>query len=250
MAYATGELVGLALRLVEEAEQRGAQLRLLGGLAIYLNAPEGAGLPELQRSYGDVDFVVNQKGAKALNAAFSSQGWQDDHYFNALHGASRLLYYYQDSLQADIFIGAFEQCHRLDLEKRLKLHKPTLPLADLLLTKLQIHQLNAKDVQDVFALLYDHGFKQDSGSEPIDMAYIARLGGEDWGWYTTLHDNLDQLVTLAGEKLNGESAGRVSERLQELRAAIEAAPKSVRWKLRNQIGRRMLWYDEPEEVKR
>lgn len=250
MPYATGELVGLALRLVEEAERRGAQLRLLGGLAVYLTAPQGARLPELQRSYGDVDFAVNQKGAKALNAAFISQGWQDDHYFNALHGASRLLYYYQDSLQADIFIGAFAQCHRLDLEKRLKLSKPTLPLADLLLTKLQIHQLNAKDVQDVFALLYDHGFTQDGDIESIDRAYITGLAGEDWGWYTTLHDNLDQLLALAGEKLSGESAARVRGRLEELRAALDAAPKSVRWKLRNQVGRRMLWYDEPEEVKR
>jgi hypothetical protein len=250
MAYATEELAELALRLVEEAERRGAQLRLLGGLAVYMNAPKGARLPELQRSYGDVDFVVNLKGAKVLNAVFSSQGWQDDHYFNALHGATRLLYYYQYSLQADIFIGAFAQCHKLELEKRLKLSSPTLPLADLLLTKLQIHQLNAKDVQDVFALLYDHGFRQDSGSEPIDLPYITGLAGEDWGWYTTLHDNLDQLVTLVGEILDEESAERVSGRLEELRAALEATPKSVRWKLRNQIGRRMLWYDEPEEVKR
>jgi hypothetical protein len=121
MAHPTDELLELGLRLIGEAEERGAPLRLLGGLAIYVNAPQGARLPGLERSYADLDFAVGRKGAKALNAAFSGQGWQDDHYFNALHGATRLLYTYQDSLQADIFVGTFAQCHQLELEKRLGL---------------------------------------------------------------------------------------------------------------------------------
>jgi len=250
MAYTTDELLNFGLQLVEEAEKRGSQLRLLGGLAFYVNAPQGAHLPELQRSYNDLDFVVSRKGAEALNPVFFGQGWQDNHYFNALHGTTRRLYFYQESLQADIFIGTFTQCHKLDLEKRLKLSSPTIPLADLLLIKLQIHQLNTKDVQDIFALLYDHDFNQGGSSEPIDLAYITSIAANDWGWYNTLHDNLEQLSMLVGEKLQGEAAERVHERIEKLRQAIEDAPKSIRWKMRNQIGRRMLWYEEPEEVNR
>jgi len=201
MAHSTDELMDFALHLIKEAESRGTQLRLLGGLAIYANAPHGANLPALQRSYADLDFAVTRKGAKVLNSVFSDQGWQDDHYFNALHGGTRLLYFYQNTLQADIFIGTFAQCHQLELEKRLKLSSPTLPLADLLLTKLQIRQLNEKDVQDIFALLYDHDFEQMGSSEPVDLKYITALASNDWGWYTTLHDNLVQLRPLVKEKL-------------------------------------------------
>jgi len=33
-----------------------------------------------------------------------------------------------------------------------------------------------------------------------------------------------------------------------LRAAIDDAPKSTRWKLRAKVGDRQQWYVEPEEV--
>jgi hypothetical protein len=46
--------------------------------------------------------------------------------------------------------------HTIDLRDRFELDDATLPLADLLLTKLQIVQLNEKDVLDILALLADH----------------------------------------------------------------------------------------------
>ena len=33
-----------------------------------------------------------------------------------------------------------------------------------------------------------------------------------------------------------------------LRAAIEGAPKSGRWRLRARVGERVTWYAEPEEM--
>ena len=33
-----------------------------------------------------------------------------------------------------------------------------------------------------------------------------------------------------------------------LRAAIDEAPKSTRWKLRARVGERQAWYQEPEEM--
>jgi hypothetical protein len=29
---------------------------------------------------------------------------------------------------------------------------------------------------------------------------------------------------------------------------MEAAPKSIKWKLRARVGERVSWYDEPEEI--
>jgi hypothetical protein len=33
-----------------------------------------------------------------------------------------------------------------------------------------------------------------------------------------------------------------------LRAAIDGAPKSTRWRLRARVGERVTWYAEPEEM--
>ena len=36
--------------------------------------------------------------------------------------------------------------------------------------------------------------------------------------------------------------------VKALREAIDAAPKSARWRLRARVGERVAWYAEPEEV--
>jgi hypothetical protein len=36
--------------------------------------------------------------------------------------------------------------------------------------------------------------------------------------------------------------------VEALQEAIEAAPKSTRWKLRARVGERVPWYEQPEEV--
>jgi hypothetical protein len=250
MAYTSQELGTLAIGLVQEAEKEGAKLRLLGGLAYYLESPQAAELPALRRSYKDLDFAVDKKGARVVPDVFRKQGWEEDRHFNALHGRTRLLFYYQQSLQADVFIGEFEQCHTIDLEGRLNLASPTLPLADLLLTKLQIHQMNTKDVQDIFTLLLSHDLSEGSAQGGIDQNRILELTSKDWGWYTTLHDNLEKLEGLVPAQLDGEDGQVVHDRLEKLKMAMEQAPKGVRWQLRSQVGRRIPWYDEPEEVNR
>ena len=63
-------------------------------------------------------------------------------------------------------------CHRLDLRSRLHIAGPALNPADLLLTKLQIVELNRKDAIDMIALLLAHPL----GADGIDAAraFIAR----------------------------------------------------------------------------
>lgn len=250
MTYRAEELSNLAKALIQEAEKSGAQLRLLGGLAFFLESPHAAGLPSLQRTYKDLDFAVDKKGARVIPDVFRKQGWEEDRHFNALHGRTRLLFYYQQDLQADVFIGEFEQCHTIDLDGRLSQAPVTLPLADLLLTKLQIHQMNTKDSQDIFTLLLDHDFSEGPSQGGIDLSRVLDLTSKDWGWYTTLHDNLEKLEGLLPGQLPGDDAQIVRSRLEKLKTSLEQAPKSVRWQLRSQVGRRLPWYDEPEEVNR
>lgn len=252
MSYSTEQLLKLGKDVIEEAEKDGAKLRLLGGIAFYLNAPNARNLPQFQRVYKDLDFAVNSKGTKAITKAFKKLGWTDDQQFNALHGATRMLFYYGEELdlQVDIFVGVFEQCHKLTFEKRLSLNSPTLPLADLLLTKLEIHQLNRKDVLDLVMLLYDHDFGLHQTDEKRELQYILDLTGSDWGWYTTVHDNLGVIENMAGEFLEGDDLSRVKETLNWIRTSMETAPKSLKWKMRSSIGRKMQWYELPEEVNR
>lgn len=251
MGYSSQELQDLGIALVKEAESRKAQLRLLGGLAVNINCPKGRLLPALQRDYKDLDFIVDRRGARELKAVFAAKGWVDDHRFNAIHGETRMLFYYEESLQADIFVRVFAQCHRIDFKNLLDLAGPTIPVAELLMTKLQVHELNEKDLKDIVMLLHDHDFGHSgTGDELKELNRLLETTSNDWGWYTTIHDNLVAVESLVGNFLEDEHATIVVTNLKWIRQSIELSPKSMKWNLRSKIGRRLRWYEEPEEVNR
>jgi len=251
MPYTTSELVSLAGDLVAAANERGVTLRLLGGVAAYLNSPKARELPQFTRVYKDLDFVLGKRGASRVDEVFTHLGWAADQQFNALHGATRMLFYYGGGeLQVDVFVGVFEQCHTLTFAKRLDLASPTIPLAELLMTKLQIQEPNRKDVQDTVMLLYDHDFGCSDASEQGYFDYVVDVAKSDWGWYTTLMDNLAFVRSMAGEFVTGADLDRIVATIDWMRTSLESAPKSLKWNARNAIGRRMQWYELPEEVDR
>jgi len=243
-----GVLVDFAKTLIDRCKVEGATLRLVGGLAVYLNAPKGSKIETLKREYKDLDFVVNRKGVKALNKVFESSGLIPDKQFNALHGETRLLYYKENEYQIDIFVGVFEQCHKLNLENRLEKLPYTISLGDVLLTKIQIHKMNEKDVKDLLMLLVDHDFGLNNKNEIEDLEYIKGILSNDWGWYTTTTDNLKFLKELSKDYLTGELHDSVNKTIDYMLETFENAPKSLSWKMRSIIGRKVQWYDEPEEV--
>lgn len=249
-ARATDELVALGTELIEAAGRRGSGLRLLGGVAFWLNSPRGREVASLSRPYKDLDFAAVRKGSRVLPDVFARLGWEADARFNALHGATRLLFFHGGDLQADIFLGSFEQCHRLEFGARILRQPLTLPLGELLLTKLQVRQLNEKDAQDTLSLLLDHDFGQEMPAELPELDTIARVVGAEWGWYTTCLDSLVSLGQAADRLLSGPERDVAVARLEWIRDAIEQAPKSRRWRLRSMVGRRWPWYEEPEEVNR
>ena len=144
--------------------------------------------------------------------------------------------------QVDIFIDRMQMCHTIDFRSRLHLDSRTLPLADLLLTKLQIVEVNEKDLIDTMALFQDHEvLANDAG---LNSAYISRLTASDWGLYKTLTTNLQKARTFALERTFPE---QIPARISALLEAIEAQPKSLSWKTRAMIGERVRWYELPEE---
>ena len=96
--------------------------------------------------------------------------------------------------RSDVFVGTFEMCHELPLDTRLELETQTLPLAELVLTKLQIVKLNQKDSYDLYSLLLTHEVANHD-DEAINVAWIGELCGRDWGLYRTVQINLERLRT-------------------------------------------------------
>jgi len=238
-------LVDLARDLVRLADERGTRARALGGIGIELRAT-GAD-PRLRRDYGDVDLAAPKRARREVEDVMQAAALTGEPEFNALQGARRQIWWTPDrSAHVDVFLGEFRMCHRLDLDGRLDVDHPALPAADLLLTKLQVVELNQKDVTDVAALLTTHTIGE--GDEPglIDRGRIVEVLSSDWGFYTTATDNLEQLPGLVSA-LDPELGRHVAAAAEELRRAAADAPKSRAFNLRAKIGRRKRWYELPDE---
>ncbi len=232
-----------ATRIVDAANAEGIPLRLLGGLAIYFQCPGAASVEQLQRKYNDLDFAALSKWGTKTRALFDKLGYTGNKTFNALHGHQRLLFWdEQHERQIDIFIDRMQMCHIIDFRSRLQLDQRTLSLPDLLLTKLQIVEINEKDIIDVIALFYDHDITSNEQGKHAD--YIAGLTANDWGLQKTLEINMKKTRAFAIEH---DFPTYVPERIEALLAVMEARPKSLAWKARAIVGERVRWYELPEE---
>ncbi len=242
------DMVEEALRVSEAAEKEDLALRLLGGVAIKLRAEDGLH-PAFQREYADLDWIAPKGASSAAQKLFGTLGYSPQVRFNAINGRERLLFFdEQHGRQVDVLIGTFRMSHEIRLGERLALEPVTIPLAELLLTKLQIVQLNEKDVKDALALLHDHPVKDEDG-DAVNGGHIAALCASDWGLWRTFTANLDALVGHLGRyDLPEEDKRRIWGRIGELQERIEEEPKSFGWKMRSKIGDRKRWYELPEEV--
>lgn len=235
-------------RLLARATAERVPLRLLGGVAIRLRAP--GHLPAaFAREYGDLDFVTVRRGAPLASTFLRGAGYEPHVAFNALHGNERLLFFDDEhDRQVDVFVGQFRMSHRIPLDQRLELEPGTLPLAELLLTKLQIAQLNEKDVRDALAVLHGHPVAEEDGDH-VNAARVAELCAGDWGLWRTFTANLAACrdhVTRC--ELPPPEQAELVARLDLLSERIEREPKTRNWKLRARIGDRKRWYELPEEV--
>ena len=242
------DMVDEAVRVAEEAEREGVDLRLLGGVAIKVRAQDGL-QPAFEREYADLDWIVPKGKSSQAQKFFESLGYVPQTRFNTMYGRERLLYFDEEhDRQVDVLVGTFRMSHEIPFGKRMTLEPVTVPLAELLLTKLQIIELNEKDVCDTFALLYDHPVGEEDG-ESVNAAHIAKLCSSDWGLWRTFTANLEALDGhLKRYELADEGKERISERVKALLQRIEEEPKTFGWKMRAKIGDRKRWYELPEEV--
>ncbi len=242
-------LLDEAKRLLEASSDKKVVLRLLGGVAVSMRCPS-AGRDGLRRSYVDMDFVGHEKQSRAISDFFVEMGYQPRPRFNAMMGRKRLIFNdLANERRVDIFLDVFEMCHKFNFGDRLGMERLTLPLADLLATKLQIVQINEKDFRDLTALFLDHDVGSADG-ETINGQYLAQLCSNDWGTYKTFAMNLAKLaasVDIYG--LTQPEIDTAKSRIEKLADMIEKEPKSFAWKMRARVGEKKTWYELPEADK-
>lgn len=242
------DIVDEARRLMRAASDTSVRARVIGGVAVALHAPRG--LPEpLQRPYADLDLVTVRNGGQQTTQFLVASGYQPNERFNALNSDERLVFYdTAHRRQVDVFVGTFRMCHELPIADRLHLESETAPLAELLLTKLQVVKLNQKDLKDAYALLLEHPVGN-SDDDMINGQYIGQVLGSDWGLWRTSTRTLEVAKARLPESgLDERQQAVVRGRIDELSNAAEGASKSRKWRVRARLGDRVRWYEEPEEV--
>jgi hypothetical protein len=199
----------------------------------------------------DIDFMALRKQSRDIKKLFAELGYVPRDRFNALQGDKRLIFNdIENGRRVDVFLETFEMCHRFDFKNRLTIDNPTIPLADLLATKLQVVEITEREYRDVMALVRDHDVGDFDKPETINGTYLAGLCRDDWGIYKTFTINIANILNaLPKYDLESLSVDIVQKRLEDIRNRIENAPKSVRWKLRARVGEKVQWYELPEQDK-
>lgn len=235
-----------AKRIVTAAASKGITLRLIGGLAtrFHCHGPHSIHL----REYHDIDLFGLNIEFKGINSIFQELGYAPNARFNAMYAETRLQFInQQQGRHVDIFFDKVRMDHTLDFRERLHLDNLTIPITDLLLTKLTIVKLTAKDVQDIIAILEDHEIGDRDDRETLNAGYIACLCSDDWGLYKTVTDDLTKITEFIEKgEYSVKDKKPLLARLEAIEKTIKTKEKSRRWKLRSLIGERMRWYDVVE----
>jgi hypothetical protein len=244
------DFVSEAVGIAQSAEERGITLRLMGALAVSYHCPKFRHYHEkMDRTPTDIDFASHSKHRSKLTEFLGTLGYKTDtlsmNYPSYAEG-KRCIYY--GKVHIDVFFDELRMCHTIDWRKRLEVDSPTIPLADIVLEKLQIVEINPKDIKDLILLFLEH----DVGAvdqEIINGEYISGLLSKDWGFYYTSTMNLNKTLSLMKQyiQLPEEEEKIVRERVQKLIDMIEKQPKSMGWKMRSRVGTKQKWYMEVEE---
>jgi len=260
------QLLAESIEIVKAAEAKDVTLRIMGGLAIYAHSMENEECKRLQLTLGrlgegkppftDLDLIGYSKQWKQVRDVLEKVcSLRPDRMVNAIFGDRRLVYFHPKSrFPIDVFFETLEFSHILRFGEfpghaRLKLDSPTLTLADITLEKLQIHDINRKDLIDLMVLFLGHEVSMGTQPNAVDLEYIAHVLSDDWGFWYDATNNLVHLKTLGAKfveenRLAPDQWKTIGGRVDALTRAIEAAPKTPDWKLRAEVGTSKPWYRE------
>jgi hypothetical protein len=239
---ATDDLIAEAARIAERVDRAGMTLGVLGGVGIAIRCPSSR-VPPLARAYGDIDLAILRKDRVGIEALLQELGYQPDRETNLLFGRDRLIYFETGrlGLHVDVMLDHLHMCHDIPFvfENR------RLDIGCLLLTKLQIVEANDKDLSDIATILVDTPLRGAAGG--LDLDRLAGLCSKDWGLWRTVMDSLERMIAFS------ESVGRLPgpyvlpAQIETIINRLQTSPKTMGWKARSVIGRRVQWYELPDE---
>jgi len=248
----TDDALPEAMALAQSAADAGVGLKLLGGLAVRVLVP---GLPPRVRAGQDIDFACLSKGRKDTAAFLERSGCLPDRRFNNLNGDRQMYFTAPSGRPIDVMVDRLTMCHVLDFRPGFRRLPLTLDGVDILLSKLQIVELNEKDVRDILQLLAGLPVRSAAGGSGadvvLDSSRFADQMAADWGWWRTVTGNLDKLPAIVDSNPGLSPADPPHDPLAQASALAEVAhsvPKGMKWKLRANVGDRVRWYETPEEV--
>jgi hypothetical protein len=239
-----------AVALVEGATAAGLKLRLLGGLGVRVLCPD---FPPRTRPNQDMDLGCAGKGRRDVAAYLEKSGCVPDKMFNSLNGDRQMYFIAPSGRAIDVMVDRLAMCHTLDFRSSFGNSSHTLDPADLLLSKLQIFELNGKDARDITHLLsgVPVAEKENAPGPVIHTGRFGEMMASDWGWWRTTTGNLRKLPALLEENpemVPPQARFDPLEQAERLLDVAHSVPKSMKWKLRANVGDRVRWYELPEEV--
>lgn len=238
-------------RIIKAGNDAGMLMRVIGSLAFQMHCQKFGYLQEaMGRAYTDIDFAAYGKQAKQIQGLMTSIGYSENReVFIATEGERAIFDKPETGLHVDIFYEKLDFCHTIYWKDRLEVDSPTIPLAELLLEKMQIVKINEKDVIDTIILLLEHPLG-DHDSETINIKHVAKLCANEWGLWRTTTMNLDKVSLLAQgyTQLNEEQKAKIVGQVSSIMKRLEDEPKPLAWKMRNQIGDRVKWYKDVDEL--
>ncbi len=238
-------------RILDVVGEAGLTLRLVGSIAVLRRCPNHADLASSNRVYRDIDFAGRKKEARDLHALLTRLGYVEDREVFVVSEGARAIYgSASNGVHVDVFYETLDFCHAIPLQDRLQVDASTLPLAELLLGKLQIVKITEKDFVDMIALLLEHKLGE-GDQDALNVARIAKLCADDWGLWHTATLNLEKLRRFADShpKLDDAQKTRLSAQVATLNRRVDAEPKPLAWRLRARIGERVKWYNDVEDVR-
>lgn len=273
IALSDQEFLRESVAVVEQARQRNVSLRILGSLAIYahsVHVPECitvfhrlGRVQEGKPLFTDLDLAGYAKQGRFISKLFTDLKFKPDDMVNGFFGDRRLIYYEgTGKFHVDVFLDKLEFSHDVQFgskpeDGRLELDFPTITLADIVLEKLQIHQIGRKDLVDLIILFMGHDLRgsQAANRELVDDTYLCELLCDDWGFWHESLQNLGKTRQLldgfaATGHIDPDQTARVGDRLTALEQRLQASPKTRKWEKRSRAGTSKAWYREVEEVVR
>jgi hypothetical protein len=237
--------------ILQASQETGILLRVIGSLAFQIHCPQFGYLQAaMGRAYTDIDFAAYSKQSKQIQELLNSLGYDENReVYIASEGMRAIFDKPHAGLHVDIFYEKLDFCHTIYWKDRLEVDSPTIPLAELLLEKMQIVKINEKDVIDTIMLLLEHRLG-DGDNESINILRVAKLCADDWGLWRTTAMNLDKVRQLAQgyDQLTSEQKEKVDSQVRIALARLENEPKPMAWKLRAKVGDHVKWYKDVDEV--